>query len=74
MALYTVKQICKRHPGITVGKIRWWIYRSKDRHIKIAGRRGLFPGNGFAKAVKRAGGRVLIDEELMLAWMSQPSS
>ena len=51
----TVKQISEYHPTISESAVRWWIFNEKE--------------NGFSRAVRRLGRKVLIDLDELEAWI-----
>lgn len=53
----TVKQLCENHPALNEGGVRHWIFNAES--------------NGLAKAIKRIGRKVLIDETKFLAWIEE---
>lgn len=59
-ALSTVRQFSDKFPAWTQSALRNLINDSKARHSS----RGAIPGNGFARAIKRVGRKILIDEDV----------
>ena len=55
--LFTVKQFAQLHPAFSVGSLRMLIFKSEQ--------------NGFKKALRRIGGRVLINETLFFNWVEE---
>lgn len=55
--LLTVKQFAQLHPAFSVGSLRMLIFKSEQ--------------NGFSKAIRRIGGRVLINETLFFDWVEE---
>ena len=53
--LIPVNQWPEHHPWPNVGGLRWMIFEAKT--------------NGFEKAIRRVGRRVLIDEAAFFAWV-----
>lgn len=56
--LLTVRQMHEEHPAWTEPALRNLIFNAKPRQSS----KGEIPGNGFASAIVRVGGKVLIDE------------
>lgn len=55
--LFTVKQFAQLHPAFSVGSLRMLIFKSEQ--------------NGLRKALRRIGGRVLINETLFFNWVEE---
>lgn len=65
--LLTVRQLADRHKAFSEPSIRALILNAEDRQNSRGER---IPGNGLAEAgaIVRVGRRVLIDEQIFLAW------
>jgi hypothetical protein len=61
--LLTVRQFSERNPAWTQPAIRNLIFNAQPR----GSGRGRIGGNGFAPAIVRVGGKVLIDEDCWFA-------
>lgn len=57
--LLTVKQVTEAFPAFSEGSLRWWLFHRKT--------------NGLAKAVRKIGKKILLDEELFLRWVEDHS-
>lgn len=57
--LSTVRQFSERHRAWTEPALRNIIFNAKPRQSS----KGEIPGNGFARAIVRVGGKVLINED-----------
>lgn len=64
-------QVCERHPGISEGALRRWVFDAAPRTVYVSGKPEVRPGNGLQRAVKRIGRKVLIDERALLAWIDE---
>ena len=53
----SVNQLTQRYPSITPGMLRWWLFH-RDQ-------------NGLARAVRKVGRRLLIDEGDFFDWLDK---
>ena len=71
----TVYQLSQKFPAFSENSIRALIYASKPR-LRARGKGGndVIPGNGLARAIRKVGRRVLIDEIAFMEWVdSRPT-
>lgn len=58
--LLTVKQLCKKHPALAVGGVRFQIFNENINGLSESG------------AIIRMGRKVLIDEDKYFGWVLSP--
>ena len=53
----SVKGLCDKHPDFTLGMVRWWLFHRDE--------------NGLARAVRKVGRRLFIDEQDFFNWLDE---
>src|SRR5262245_4480440 len=56
-ALLSVQELATRHPGFTVGGLKWLLFKREE--------------NGLGSAVVQSGRKILIDERKFLDWLAK---